>query len=69
MKATDFANAIKIISNHHNTSISINECVDNHVSNVYPILIHECCTAVINELVAAGYSLGMVAKGLSVDKF
>lgn len=44
MKATDFANAIQIISNYHNTRISINECV------------------------AAGYSLGMVAKGLSVDK-
>ena len=42
MKATDFANAIQIISNYHNTRISINECVDNHVSNVYPILIHEC---------------------------
>ena len=68
MKATDFANAIQIISNYHNTRISINECVDNHVSNVYPILIHECCPAVINELVAAGYSLGMVGKGLSVDK-
>lgn len=69
MKATDFVNAIQIISAHHNTRISINECVNDHVSNVYPILIHECCPAVIDELVAAGYSLGMVAKGLSVDKF
>lgn len=69
MKATDFANAIQIISNHYNTRISINDCLDNHVSNVYSILIHECCPAVIDELVAAGYSLGMVAKGLSVDKF
>lgn len=69
MKATDFVNAIQIISTHHNTRISINECVNDHVSNVYPILIHECCPAVIDELVAAGYLLGMVAKGLSVDKF
>ena len=61
--------AIQIIALSNQPKISFNVPVNDSFSNVHAILIHECNASLINDLVAAGYSLSMTPKGLSVSKF
>lgn len=65
----NFNNAVEIITGSHLT-VKLSFCVPVHdsYSNVYPILIHECPSAITKLLVNAGYMCTMTAKGLSVDK-
>ncbi len=69
MKPEYIAEAIGIISKSNSIKVSFNVPVENHYSNIYPILIHESNASVINQLVNAGFSLSMNPKGLAVDKF
>ena len=69
MKAEYFQEALQIISKSNSIKVSFNVPVENNYSNVYQILIHNSNAAVINELVAAGFSLSMNDKGLSVNKY
>lgn len=69
MKAEYFQEALQIISESNSIKVSFNVPVENNYSNVYQILIHNSNAAVINELVAAGFSLSMNDKGLSVNKY
>lgn len=69
MKAEYFQEALQIISKSNSIRVSFNVPVENNYSNVYQILIHNSNAAVINELVAAGFSLSMNDKGLSVNKY
>ena len=69
MKAANKAKAIEIISESNSPKVSFNVPVVDSYSNVHDILIHESNAALINKLVAEGYSLSMCSKGLSVDKY
>lgn len=69
MKPEYLAEAISIISKSNSIKISFNVPVNNSYSHTYAILIHESNASVISQLVSAGFSLSMTAKGLSVDKF
>ena len=61
--------AIQIITRSGNIKVSFNVPVKDNYANVYDILIHNSSASVINELVAAGFSLSMNDKGLSVTKY
>lgn len=69
MKAEYFQEALQIISKSNSIKVSFNVPVTDNYSNVYPILIHNSNATVITELVAAGFSLSMNDKGLSVSKY
>lgn len=69
MKPEYTAEAISIISKSNSIKVSFNVPVKDNYSHTYAILIHESNASVINQLVNAGFSLSMCAKGLSVDKF
>lgn len=69
MKAEYFQEALQIISKSNSIKVSFNVPVENNYSNAYQILIHNSNASVINELVAAGFSLSMNDKGLSVNKY
>lgn len=69
MKTEDFNKALAIITSNNRIKVSFNTPITDNYSNVYQILIHESNAAVINKLVAEGFSLSMNAKGLSVDKY
>ena len=69
MKAEYLQEAIQIISASNNIKVSFNVPVKDNYSNVYSILIHNSNATVINELIAAGFSLSMNDKGLSVNKY
>lgn len=69
MKPQYFSEAIEIISKSNNIKVSFNVPVHDNYSNVYAILIHNSNATVINDLVAAGFSLSMNDKGLSVNKY
>lgn len=69
MKPEYLAEAIGIISKSNSIKVSFNVPVKDHISHTYAILIHESNTSVINQLIAAGFSLSMNPKGLAVDKF
>jgi hypothetical protein len=69
MKTQYFQEALQIISKSNNIKVSFNVPVDNNYSNVYDILIHNSNATVINDLIAAGFSLSMNDKGLSVNKY
>ena len=69
MKKEDKEKALEIIAKSNSPKISINVPVKSNYSNVHDILIHESNASLINELVAAGYSLSMCEKGLAVDKY
>lgn len=69
MKPENLAKAIKIITESNSVKVSFNVPVENHYSNVYAILIHESNARLINNLIAAKFSLSMSPKGLSVDDY
>lgn len=69
MKAEYFQEALQIISKSNSIKVSFNVPVKDNYANVYDILIHNSNASVINELVAAGFSLSMNDKGLSVNKY
>ena len=69
MKPEYFQEALLIISKSNNIKVSFNVPVNDNYSNVHPILIHNSNATVINELIAAGFSLSMYDKGLSVNKY
>lgn len=64
-----FNEAVNIITSSHLT-IKLSFCVPVHdnYSNVYPILIHECPSALIKLLVMQDYMCTCTPKGVSVDK-
>ena len=69
MKPEYFQEALQIISKSNSIKVSFNVPVNDNYSNVYQILIHNSNATVINELIAAGFSLSMNDKGLSVNKY
>ena len=69
MKTEHMQEAIQIITRSGNIKVSFNVPVKDNYANVYDILIHNSNASVINELVAAGFSLSMNDKGLSVIKY
>lgn len=69
MKAEYFQEALQIISKSNSIKVSFNVPVKDNYSNVHSILIHNSNATVINDLVAAGFSLSMNDKGLSVNKY
>ena len=69
MKPEDKLEALGIIANSNSIKVSFNVPVSNNYSNVFDILIHDSNAKVINDLIAAGFSLAMSPKGLSVNKF
>lgn len=69
MKTEHMQEAIQIITRSCNIKVSFNVPVKDNYANVYDILIHNSNASVINELVAAGFSLSMNDKGLSVTKY
>lgn len=69
MKQEDLTTALAIIkASAARTTVSFNVPVNDHVSNVYDIVIHESNATLISKLVEAGYSLHMSVKGLVVNK-
>lgn len=69
MKPEYFQEALQIISKSNSIKVSFNVPVNDNYSNVHQILIHNSNATVINELIAAGFSLSMNDKGLSVNKY
>lgn len=69
MKPEYLAEAIGIISKSNSIKVSFNVPVNDNYSHTYAILIHESNASVINQLIAARFSLSMNPKGLAVDKF
>ena len=69
MKTEYFQEALQIISKSNSIKVSFNVPVENNYSNVYQILIHNSNATVIKDLIAAGFSLSMNDKGLSVSKY
>ena len=69
MKAEYFQEALQIISMSNCIKVSFNVPIKDNYSNVYRILIHNSNAAVIKDLIAAGFSLSMNDKGLSVSKY
>lgn len=69
MKAADFTKAVEMVSTSNSCKAQFNVPVDNHYSHTYQLLILESNASIITELVKAGYSLSMTAKGLAVDKY
>jgi hypothetical protein len=69
MNADYFQEALQIISKSNSIKVSFNVPVNDNYSNVHQILIHNSNATVINELIAAGFSLSMNDKGLSVNKY
>lgn len=61
--------AIELISASNSCKVSFNVPVKNHYSNVFQILIHESNADIINKLIAAGFSLSMTKKGLSISHY
>ena len=69
MRTEYFQEALQIIRKSNSIKVSFNVPVNDNYSNVYPILIHNSNATVINDLIAAGFSLSMNDKGLSVTKY
>lgn len=69
MKTEYMQQALQIITRSNSIKVSFNVPVNDNYSNVYPILIHNSNATVINDLIAAGFSLSMNDKGLSVTKY
>lgn len=73
MKLEHFTKAIELLTPYHSTELSINKPLDNFVGELgskrWTIHITKCCPAVINDLIASGYSLGMDKNGLYVEKY
>ena len=68
MSNDDFMVACMMIATA-SAKAQFNTCVKDHYSNTYDILILDCAPCLINDLIAAGYSLGMTEKGLAVYKY
>lgn len=68
MSNDDFMVACMMIATA-SAKAQFNTCVKDNMSNTYDILILDCAPALISELIAAGYHLGMTEKGLAVYKF
>lgn len=69
MKPADFTRAVEIITASNRPKVSFNVPIKDNYASVYPILIHESNASLINMLIAAGFSLSMTPKGLSVNKY
>lgn len=69
MKPADRQQAIQIITGQNSVKCSFNVPVNDNYSNVHDVLIHNSNATTINKLIAAGFSLSMCDKGLSVDKY
>lgn len=73
MKAEDFIQAVKILTGHHSNEVIINKST-GHGSTTGNILkptlhVRNCVASVVNELIAAGFSLGMHEGLMTVDKY
>lgn len=71
MKKENLLEALTICAKHHSTKLSLNHLRhgSSHVPNAIPLVIHECCASVVNELKDAGFSLKMGKEGLHVDDY
>lgn len=71
MKAENLAKAIEICTENHSTKLSINliPTGKSNVASQVPLVIHECCAAVVNKLIEAGFSLSMGIDGLHVADY
>lgn len=66
----NFNEALSIIAESPiRVNVTINEPVEGNYSNVHPILLHQACPKVINNLIEAGFAIGVCSKGAWVDKF
>ena len=62
------AKALQICADNHSTNITLNHLMGkSFVPNAHPLVIHECCPAVINKLKEEGFMLGMSEYGMTVD--
>lgn len=72
MTREQFNDAIRIISQHHTTKVSINLPENNFVGGIgqtkFRLHLTECVPSVINKLVESGFMLSMTPDGLYVDK-
>jgi len=64
-----FNEAIAILCGHHSNKITINliPTGKSNVSNQVGLVLHESCASVVNELVAAGFSLYPCPDGIHVE--
>jgi len=71
LKTNNLTEALAILAKHHTSRITLNHIRhnDKFVPNAIPLVIHECCAAVINELIEAGFSLSMGKEGMHVDDY
>lgn len=66
----NFNEALSIIAKSPSrVNVTINEPVEDNYSNVYSILLHQACAKLIDNLIGAGFSIGVCSKGTWVDKF
>ena len=66
----NFNEALSIIAKSPSrVNITINEPVEDSYSNTYSILLHQACPRLINNLIEAGFAIGVCSKGTWVDKF
>ena len=60
--------ALEICAENHSTKLTLNHLMGkSFVPNAHPLVIHECCPAVINKLKEQGFMLGMSKYGMTVD--
>ena len=60
--------ALEICADNHSTKLSMNHLMGkSFVPNAHPLVIHECCPAVINKLKEEDFMLGMSEYGMTVD--
>lgn len=68
MKAEHIQEAIAIIARSNQPKVSFRVPVNDNFGCIHEILIHKSNASLISELIAAGFSLSMCKKGLSVNK-
>lgn len=65
--------AIELISKYHTTEIVINQAVNNFVGSLgmdkWTLHVKKCCAAVVDRLIAHGYSVSMTEYGMAVEKY
>lgn len=69
MDVEDFVKAVMLIATSNGCKAQYIVPVKDNYSHTYDILILDCAPCLINDLIAAGYSLGMTEKGLAVYKY
>jgi hypothetical protein len=69
MKSEHIDEALNIIKASNSPKISLRVPIKDSYSNVHSILIHKSNSALISNLIKAGFSLHMTKKGLAIEKF